>query len=200
MTRTWLFLPFLLVPGGGLAAQYTPNYPVSSAYQREELIRQQNEFRERMVRDAATAAFTARDPSWMPTRLVHPGLPRRAEHWLALSARDVDAPSPRRVATKVLTVGADVPLALTLRSAAGRPGHSLMIRTAITSGPDREEWRRMGEVTGGADGDYRIEVPAMPAGRYSLEVDVYDPDTPDAPLSSSRTPLEVKAGSTTPSR
>ena len=86
---------------------------------------------------------------------------------------------------------AEVPLALTLASPIGAPGRALMIRTAVGGARSPDVWSRMGEVVPDEHGNYRVEIPALHAGTYDLQIAVYDPEVPEIPYSASQSTLIV---------
>ena len=113
------------------------------------------------------------------------------DHWFAIGQRAGVPRELRRAPLGQVDVRADIPLALTLASPIGAPGHALMIRTAVGAAGAEDGWSRMGEVTPDAQGVYRVEVPALHAGTYDLQIEVYDPSVPELPFSSSQSKLIV---------
>ena len=111
------------------------------------------------------------------------------DHWFTIGQR-TGTPRPlRRAPVGQVDVRAEIPLALTLASPIGSTGRPLMIRTAVGTATPGDLWSRMGEVTPDEHGNYRVEVPALHAGTYELQIEVYDPDVPEVPYSTSRSTL-----------
>ena len=113
-------------------------------------------------------------------------------HWIAIGMRSAAPTTLRRPEGRTFDARADIPLRLTLVSPIGAPGRSLMIRTAIGSDDASPEWSTMAEVSADPQGSYTIDVPKLAQGDYRLQVQVYDPDHPESPYSSSLTPLIVR--------
>lgn len=113
-------------------------------------------------------------------------------HWMAIGMREATPMTLRRAESARFDARADIPLRLTLASPAGAPGRSLMIRAAVQQDAAAPVWSTMTDVTADAEGRYLVDVPTLVAGDYRLEVTVYDPAHPEAPYSSSKTPLIVR--------
>jgi hypothetical protein len=111
------------------------------------------------------------------------------DHWFAIGQRAGEPRELRRAPLSQVDVRADIPLALTLASPIGAPGRTLMIRTAVGAAGTQDGWSRMAEVAPNAAGVYRVEIPALHAGNYDLQIEVYDPAVPELPYSSSKSAL-----------
>jgi hypothetical protein len=113
-------------------------------------------------------------------------------HWAAFSQAPEHANALKPLTTARLRAQAGRSAMLTLASPIGGPERTLMIRTAVVGADGAESWTRMGELTADAEGRFLIPIPSLATGSYSLEVQVYDPDRPDAPYSTSRNSLLIE--------
>ena len=116
----------------------------------------------------------------------------RNGHRMEIGLRELTPRTLRRADGQRFEARARVPLKLTLVSPIGGPDRGLMIRTAIGRDAETPEWSRMAEVVADRHGNYLVDVPPFAPGDYELLVEVYDLDQPEAPYSTSRTPLVIR--------
>lgn len=90
-----------------------------------------------------------------------------------------------------LDARAGIPLVLTLSSPLGGEGMTLGIRATVSIPGAEPTWADTVELEGDEADTYRIEVPALPAGRYEVLVEVFYPEEPVLRISSTRTALVV---------
>ena len=121
------------------------------------------------------------------------GAPRPSQ--AAFGALGAAGVAPRRLhvlGTEAFDLPAGQTSILTLASAIGSTGRPLMIRTVVGAAEGTPDWTRMAEEVGDSAGRYLVAVPTFPAGRYWLQVEIYDVDHPETPFSSSTVPLLVR--------
>lgn len=138
-----------------------------------------------------------RAPYTLPARIYTPNEVAGRErgpgsHWIAIGMRSGTPTTLRRPEGQAFEARANIPLRLTLASPLGGPQKALMIRTAIGTDNAAPDWSMMAEIEADAEGSYRVDVPTLAAGDYQVLVQVYDPEHPEAPYSSSLSPLFVR--------
>ena len=115
----------------------------------------------------------------------------RAAHWAWLQSEPTQVRYLRRSGGRALWAEAKTENILTVASPIGGKEKKLLIRTTIEALGDGPAWSAEAESTGDALERYFVKVPALDAGQYKITIDVYDPEYPDTPYSTSTTPLKI---------
>ena len=135
-------------------------------------------------------AYSARSWSQIRWRMAAP-YPYRT-HWGALDDSPHHAYALKRITDGEMKGDADKPMVLTLATPVGAPGRRLKIRTVLEGEQEGSGWNRTDEITADAEGRYVIEIPPFVAGKYELQIEIYAPDAPDTPYSSSLNTVKVE--------
>lgn len=189
--RPALFVPLLLVARTAVGQQRVPNHPVTTAYQREELIREQNafvqdqrraseaslSFNQRMndsiqmaqragVRTGARSASGSLERARM-LQAVH-----RAEELdrtiLAVTSRGIRQVHLEPASTTAIVLNRTTPLLLTFVSPDAGAKEPMRTRMTFSNGTGAEIAAVDGGLITDGEGMVRIELPAVPPGEYLL--------------------------------
>lgn len=212
MTRSWLILVPVVFGAAPAVAQYTPEQRAAkeAADQYTTIGRTWAiEVEQRSLNDPLRALRCPGDPSAtaspcagaitsgrygaqsaMQYRAEAPPV-RPAVVYGAVGSSATPRDQLHVLGTGAIDLHADRPATLTLASPVGGVKRPLMIRTAVGQADEAPVWSRMHEEIGDPQGRYLVAVPSLSAGRYLLEVEVYDVDHPDAPFSKSVAGLVV---------
>jgi|GEM_PF-5214149 len=114
-----------------------------------------------------------------------------ATHWAWLQSDPAPIRYLRRAGGRGLWAEAKTENILTVASPIGGKDKKLVIRTLVEGDGEGAAWSSERELTGDAQERYFVKVPALDPGQYKLRIDVYDPEYPDTPYSTSATPLKV---------
>lgn len=115
----------------------------------------------------------------------------QATHWAWLQNGPSEVRYLRRAGGRALWAEAKNENILTVASAIGGKEKKLVIRTTIEAIGDGPAWSAESESTGDPQERYFVKLPALDAGQYTITIDVYDPEYPDTPYSTSTTPLKI---------
>lgn len=112
--------------------------------------------------------------------------------WITVGA------TPRGIRSLVRADGARVKAkaetasVLTLASPAGEIGRALEVRTTVDGGEAAPTWNSTHLIIGDEQERYLVQLPAFAAGTYKLKVEIFDPVTPDTPVTSSTSTFTVR--------
>jgi hypothetical protein len=113
-------------------------------------------------------------------------------HWGALDNSPHHVYALKRITDGEFKGDAEKPMVLTLATPVGAPGRTLKIRTILEGDQEGSGWSRTDDIKADAEGRYVIAIPPFVAGRYELQIEIYAPDKPDTPYSSSLNTVKVE--------
>jgi len=115
----------------------------------------------------------------------------QANHWAWLQSEPASPRYLRKAGGPGLWGEARTENVLTLASPIGGKEKPLLIRTTIEEDGEGAAWSSELETRGDGEDRYFVSLPALEPGQYRITIDVYDPESPDTPYSTSTTPLKI---------